>query len=139
VISPDHRAWLASLPLMWGGYLAGKSILAVHGSPWKPLTDYLYADNPGLGALASFDFDLIGFGQTHRPLLRNSRTPRLLNPGSIGQSRATPGKASLAIWETERDQIDMIEREYDPKPVLQMALEKGAGPWAGKHLNTDHV
>ncbi len=134
VIFSNHRAWLARLPLTWGGLLAGKSVLAVHGSPWRPVTDYLYADSPRLAGLGEFDFDLIAFGQTHRSLFHHSKRPWLLNPGSVGQSRNNSGQAASAVWDTERGTIEMIERSYDPTPVIELALENGAGDWIRTHL-----
>jgi putative phosphoesterase len=136
-ISSDHRAWLAKLPLTWAGLLAGKSILAVHGSPWRPLTDYLYPSSGRLAALREFDFDLIAFGQTHRSLSDHTKRPWLLNPGSIGQSRNNSGQAGLAVWDTDRNTIDLIERSYDPAPVIELALKNGAGTWITKHLQKD--
>lgn len=134
VIEPDHRAWLAELPFMWGGLIGGRSVLAVHGSPWRPITDYLYDDNPKLSALREFDMDLLAFGQTHRPLLAQQDRPWLVNPGSIGQSRQAPGKASLACWDTDLGTIQMVERDYDTRPIVALAQANGAGEWIAKHL-----
>src|SRR2546423_198138 len=136
VIASEHRAWLAQLPLTWAGLLDGKSMLAVHGSPWRPISDYLYADSTKLDELRAFDFDLIAFGQTHRSLLQEAHRPRLLNPGSIGQSRDYPGQASFALWDTVSGTIELLERGYDPLPVIELASRNGAGPWIRKHLDT---
>jgi putative phosphoesterase len=136
VISSDHRSWLGKLPLIWSGLMEGRSILAVHGSPWQPLSDYLYADSPKLADLSEFDFDLIAFGQTHRALLQAAKRPCLLNPGSIGQARDKQGHASFAVWDTDANRVELIERAYDPGPVIELALTHGAGTWIRKHLET---
>ena len=81
-ISAANRHWLGSLPLVWGSLLGGKSFLLAHGSPWRPLQDYLYADNVLLTALDSFSaFDIIAFGQTHRSYRRIDRMPYLVRSG----------------------------------------------------------
>jgi putative phosphoesterase len=134
VITLDHRAWLSKLPFVWGGLIGGRSVLAVHGSPWRPITDYLYSDSPKFPALREFDFDLLAFGQTHRPLLVQNERPWLVNPGSIGQSRQTPGKVSLACWDTGLGTIQIVERAYDTGPVVALARANGAGDWIAKHL-----
>ncbi|MFC1461805.1 metallophosphoesterase family protein, partial [Verrucomicrobiota bacterium] len=100
-IAPEHRQWLASLPLVWEGVLGGRSVLMTHGSPWHPLTDYLYADNPALNELKDFDFDVITFAQTHRALERTESRPFLLNPGSVGQSRDVRAQACAMILDTD--------------------------------------
>ncbi len=134
VIRPEHRDWLATLPLVWGGMLDGRSFLLAHGSPWRPIEDYLYADNPALEGLRAFDFDVVAFGQTHRPLWRSERRPYLLNPGSVGQSRHAPARVCMALLETETMNVTMLERPYDPAQVIEQAKQAGAGNWVEKHL-----
>jgi predicted phosphodiesterase len=144
IIDPDHRRWLAGLPLIWGGFLGGESsddrcsVLLCHGSPWQPLRDYIYADSPLLPQLEHFSFDLIAFGQTHRPIAIDHGSRTLLNPGSVGQSRhryAVACAASLDI--SSRPCISMIETAYDTGPVIRMAIQAGAGDWIRKHLVSD--
>lgn len=134
VITADHRAWLAQLPLTWGGMLGGRTILLAHGSPWRPLTDYLYADSPLLANLDAFDYDVIAFGQTHHALARLERKPYRLNPGSVGQSRDVQGRAGGLILDTETMAVERIERTYDVMPVIALATQHGAAAWVTKHL-----
>jgi putative phosphoesterase len=134
VVEPDHRRWLEKLPLTWGGEIGGLSWLLVHGSPWRPLDDYLYEDSPLVSRLKDFRYDLVAFGQTHRPLYRGSEPPILLNPGSVGQSRHHPGLACAAVIDTASLKVEMIERRYDYREVLAIARRNGAGEWIQKHL-----
>jgi predicted phosphodiesterase len=136
VITADHRAWLAQLPLTWGGALGGRSILIAHGSPWRPLADYLYIDSPLLAGLDAFDYDVIAFGQTHRALVRDERQPCLLNPGSVGQSRDMPGRACALALETDTMVVTRLERPYDSAPMITMARHQGAGDWITKHFSS---
>jgi len=134
VITPENRQWLAALPLSWGGVIGGRRFLLSHGSPWKPLQDYLYADNPLLNQLADFDYDVIAFGQTHRGLLRTDQRPHLLNPGSVGQSRDRTALACAVMLHTPTMTYEIIERAYDVHAVMALARQHGAGEWIGKHL-----
>ena len=138
VIDSEHRRWLAGLPLLWGGFLGGAdrcATLLCHGSPWRPLEDYLYADSSLLPQLEQFSFDLIAFGQTHRPMLIE-HGPRLwLNPGSVGQSRHRSAVACAAVVEISgHPSVSMIEAPYDAETVVRTAVQGGAGPWIRKHL-----
>ncbi|HLK20855.1 MAG TPA: metallophosphoesterase family protein [Bryobacteraceae bacterium] len=138
VIASDHRKWLAQLPLQWAGFLDGQaqySTLLCHGSPWNPLEDYLYADSPMLPELARFTYDLIAFGQTHRPLLLTQSSRSRLNPGSVGQSRHRPSVACAAVIDDSCDpKITLIEVPYDSAVVSRLAVKAGAGEWIHKHL-----
>ncbi|GAB5559121.1 MAG: metallophosphoesterase family protein [Synoicihabitans sp.] len=135
-LETDHRNWLGKQPLVWGGILADKQVLLSHGSPWKPLDDYLYSDNPKLEGLRHFDFDIIAFGQTHRHLLHKFEKQLLLNPGSVGQSRdeKTRGCASAAIVDLKDLSARQIVEPYDTTPVVARAKEQGAHDWIEKFM-----
>lgn len=133
VIAPSHRRWLDSLPLVWGGMIGGRSLLLAHGSPFSPLSDYLYEDKLRGSRLERFDFDLIAFGQTHRPLVIEG-PPILLNPGAVGQSRHQPAVACAARLESNSMTIEQIAVPYDPGPVIELARSYGAEGWIAKHL-----
>lgn len=133
IIRPDNRNWLSTLPITWGGFIDKVSFLLVHGSPWNPFTDYLYADNPILANLDSFNYDVIAFGQTHRALIQNDKKPFLINPGSIGQSRDKKGLACAIQIETETMSITKIERPFlipealaifEKEVITSLTLEK---------------
>jgi putative phosphoesterase len=133
-ISADNREWLSHLPLLWGGFLGERLVLSVHGSPWRPLEDYLYLNNPMFKQLDIFDYDIIAFGQTHRCIQRIGQKPYLLNPGSIGQPRDHKGVSSLLVLETESMKVEKIERAFDVNRVIDLAIQNGAGEWIGRHL-----
>lgn len=134
-IQPSHRDWLAALPWVWGGALGGRSFLLAHGSPWRPLADYLYADHPRLPELAGFDCDVIAVGQTHRVLVRRQSRPALLNPGSVGQPRDRTAQACVLLLDTETLEVEEVARPFDPAPVIQKALDNGwKEEWVLQHL-----
>lgn len=134
VIEPGHRKWLEAQPLIWGGVIDSRVWVLCHGTPWHPLDGYLYEDSPELERLGEFDCDVLAFGQTHRPLLRESGRPLLLNPGSVGQSRQASGVACAAIVDTTTLSCELIQRPYDTSVVVKRASAAGAGEWITKHL-----
>ena len=134
LLDDDHRRWLATLPWCWGGEIGGFACLFTHGSPWRPLEDYLYEERLEPGPFADFDYDLIAFGQTHRPLLYTDRQPYLVNPGSIGQSRHAPALACAVLVDSSKRSFTPIERPYDPTHVISLARRHGAAGWIEKHL-----
>lgn len=136
-LAEDHAHWLSQLPLTWQGVVDDCSMLLVHGSPWNPLEDYLYADHPRLAELdANADFRLIALGQTHRFLERRFAGRLRANPGSVGQSRdaQTRGCACAAIVDTHTLELTRVIRPYDTEEVCRRAMDRGAGEWIGKHL-----
>lgn len=133
-MSGDNRRWLEALPMVWGGEVGGLRLLLSHGSPWRPMDDYMYADSPLLADLARFDADVVVFGQTHRALLATARRPWLANPGSIGQPRDLWCSASFAWLDTDSRSIELVRRPFDPVPLMKRAIEAGAGSWIQKYL-----
>ena len=134
VVTADNRAWLASLPLVWGDEIGGRAMLLAHGSPWRPLTDYLYPDSPALAGLSAFGFAVVALGQTHRTLVRQEGAVCVLNPGSVGQSRDTPAHACMVILDTQTLVAERVSRPYNPAATIARARVAGAGPWITKHL-----
>jgi predicted phosphodiesterase len=134
VIDPDHRRWLASLPLIWAGISDLCSLFCAHGSPWHPLDDYLYADSPLLPRLNDFGFDLMAFGQTHHVLQKVDSKPFWLNPGSVGQPRDMVGYASASLIETRPLTIEIARRPFDVNKIIGLAVQHGAQDWIRKYL-----
>jgi len=118
VIRPDNKAWLAALPITWAGLIDKLSFFLVHGSPWRPFTDYLYADNPRLAELDAFEYDIIAFGQTHRAYVRDTQKPFLINPGSVGQSRDRKDTVSALSMDTVSLKVTIIEKKITSSPQI---------------------
>jgi putative phosphoesterase len=134
VIHPAHREYLEALPWCWGGTLDGMSFLLAHGSPWRPLEDYLTSGSSLLMTLDRFDYDVIVVGQTHRVMQNTDQRPWLLNPGSVGQSRDLRAQACALVLDTATMQVAKIQKNYDADPVVELARRNGAGSWITKHL-----
>ena len=97
VITPENRAWLESVPLTKDFRLGGRSIFAAHGSPWEPVTDYVYPDDPRIEELWDLDRDLVVLGHTHRAMVWERDGRLIVNPGSVGQPRDHRDQSAYAI------------------------------------------
>lgn len=134
-LTPRHRAWLEGLPLTQGVELGGRSFLLVHGSPWRPIDEYLYPDSEKLNALDDFGYDAICWGHTHREVIRQTAGGRwLLNPGSVGQSRTQRGKALALVLETESMAATQLVLPYPSERVVAVTEKLGAGDWVRRSL-----
>jgi putative phosphoesterase len=136
VITPENRKWLANLPQIRTLILDNRSFLLCHGSPWDPLNEYLYPNNPSINQLQYLIFDVIAFGHTHREYLSKVQDKILINPGSVGQSRdpATKSCACAAILDTITWELTHIRQKYDPKRVISLGMMYGADERINKYL-----
>lgn len=137
VIDPDHRKWLAELPVTWSGEVfSGLNALLFHGSPSDPLREYLFDNSETMQELRQFDYDALFFGHSHRFILHAEGRPLILNPGSVGQSREaeTKAKASLALLDTETMLAERRLYPFDAQRVIDIARQNDAGDWVYKHL-----
>ena len=65
----------------------GRRIVAVHGSPAKPLTEYVFpwvADEVFEGFLRETKADILILGHTHIPFVKKLDGRLVVNPGSVG-------------------------------------------------------
>ncbi|MDA8130438.1 MAG: metallophosphoesterase family protein [Elusimicrobia bacterium] len=106
----------------------------VHGSPRKPLTEYLLSELQFTDNLGGWTVSPCFIGHSHMPLyFRNSRDtglpaadfmrsmdrivlppgPVIFNPGSVGQPRDGDPRASCGIYDTERKIFDHFKVFYD--------------------------
>lgn len=87
--TPENKAFLRTLLHELRFEADGKRVLLVHGSPRK-MNEYLFEDR----ALSSFqriaassNADIIVFGHTHKPYLKDVDGVRFLNAGSVGKPK----------------------------------------------------
>jgi putative phosphoesterase len=138
VISEENLQYLQKLPLLWSGVLDGCKFLIAHGSPWNPIADYMYEDSEKISQLTSFDVDFVIIGQTHRPWIDDATRPIVINAGSVGQSRHKVGVATAILIDSKSKSVDILERDYDTKPMIERCVMRGASNWVNKHLVHPH-
>jgi putative phosphoesterase len=136
VITTNNRKWLSNLPLIRTMLIDNYSFLLCHGSPWDPLNEYLYPNNPALNLLKYFNFDVIAFGHTHREFLSRVDEKIIINPGSVGQSRNpnTKSCACASILDTTKLKLKQIHQKFDPTLVVNLAMMHGADERIKKYL-----
>ena len=139
-LDDDHRAYLASLPLV---AQVGDATL-VHASPDRPDEwEYLLTAQDGFDAFSAFTTRLCFVGHSHLAgawslgssgpehragavdiqLERGRRY--LVNVGSVGQPRDRDPRASYAIWDVERGTIATRRVVYDIARARDKILRGG--------------
>ena len=122
VITADNRAWLDSLPESLEIELGGLAIAVFHGSPWAPLTEYVYPDHRDFGRFAQLGVDVVVLGHTHRQLVHEVGGVTIVNPGSCGLPRDNPTGAPYAL-------LDTATREVTLGRVTSADLERAPSPF----------
>jgi diadenosine tetraphosphatase ApaH/serine/threonine PP2A family protein phosphatase len=139
-LDDDHRAYLASLPLVTQ---VGDATL-VHASPDRPDDwEYLLTAQDGFDAFSAFATRLCFVGHSHLAgawslgssgpehragaveleLERGRRY--LVNVGSVGQPRDRDPRASYAIWDAERGTVSIRRVVYDVAGAREKILRGG--------------
>lgn len=129
LLSADVRAYLESLPTT----LRSGRVLMTHGSLDSP-EEYVRRESRALELLARLPgeapgSDTLVLGHTHQPWLLDAATgtvparraaapataPRLLNPGSVGQSRQLERRprARCAILDDTTGGVEFLKVDYD--------------------------
>jgi len=119
-VTPANKAFLRTLLPELRIEAAGTRLLLVHGSPRK-MNEYLFEDRP----LSSFqriadasNADLIVFGHTHRPYMKQVGDVWFVNAGSVGKPKDGDWRACYAILEPRApDPVTFVRVEYDVAAV----------------------
>jgi putative phosphoesterase len=100
-VTPDNKAFLRTLLPELRFTVDNKRVLLVHGSPRK-INEYLFEDRP-LSSFqrlaASSNADIIVFGHTHKPYVKEVDGVMFLNAGSVGKPKDGDWRACYAILE----------------------------------------
>jgi putative phosphoesterase len=124
VITPENLAWIDSLPESLELAFDEATFSVFHGSPWSPLTEYVYPDHQHFDRFADLKADFVILGHTHWPLLRQAGDVIIVNAGSCGLPRDEPTGAPFGIIDTRTRQVTLARAEYDesavePSPFLE--------------------
>jgi putative phosphoesterase len=111
-VTADNKAFLRTLVKDIRIEIDGKRVLLVHGSPRK-MNEYLFEDRP----LASFqrlaassNADIIVFGHTHKPYVKEVDGVMFLNVGSVGKPKDGDWRACYAVLEIDHDPTVVFQR-----------------------------
>lgn len=95
-IDPALMSWLAGQPSRRTLQRQGRELLLVHSTPWEPGGEYVCGHDVAFARFGETSADVVLYGHTHLPLVRRVRNTLVVNPGSVGESRATDGGPGLS-------------------------------------------
>jgi putative phosphoesterase len=93
------KEFMRALPFDLRFELAGKRVRLVHGSPRK-VNEYLFEDKPLKTferIAAGADCDVLVFGHTHKPWVREHGGVLFVNCGSVGKPKDGDARAGFAV------------------------------------------
>ncbi|MHA2059393.1 MAG: metallophosphoesterase family protein [Candidatus Ranarchaeia archaeon] len=140
-LSVDSKSWLANLPSKNEVHVGHIRVGIVHGSPKKPLYEYVTPETP-ISQLESYrqemDVDILILGHTHIPFIQKLPGGILLNPGSVGQPRDGDPRASYIILEIDGEEVKaQIQRvKYPIETAVSNIRKAGLPRFLGERLFT---
>jgi len=126
-LSPEQLDFLKDLPETKSVQLDTISILMSHGSPWSN-DFYIYPDceKDIIVKCDSEVHDFVLIGHSHYAFAIKNENSMLINPGSVGQSRQTGGKASWCIINTLNGCFQLLSTDYNVAQLINEVAEKDA-------------
>ncbi|NND70795.1 MAG: metallophosphoesterase family protein [Rhodothermales bacterium] len=139
-LSEDQLHYLAGLPLL----IEENDCCFVHASPQHPAS-WLRIESMvvAMDQFKYFESPVCFIGHTHIPavmsdqlgVLRVRKGHRfLINVGSVGQPRDQNPRLSLAFYETEAMNLDMVRLPYDTEKTIQSITNAGLPRRLGQRL-----
>jgi putative phosphoesterase len=127
----DQRSkdWMRELPFDLRFDVGSTAVHLVHGSPRK-VNEYLFEDKPSslYERLAAAEAaDVLVFGHTHKPWVREYGGVLFVNCGSVGKPKDGDPRGALAILDTESGRLEVaIERvAYDVEAAADEVRRSG--------------
>jgi putative phosphoesterase len=139
VTTPENKAYLRTLLPEIRFEAEGKRFRLVHGSP-RRMNEYLFADrDPGsLARIAQrADADVLVFGHTHKPWVREIENVLFINDGSVGKPKDGDPRAAWALLTVETDELVQVEIRRVPYDIASMAAAIRAAEDLPDHFATD--
>ncbi len=147
-LSPANLEWLRKLP----DNMQFPHFLAAHGSP----TDrdcYLFTWEdvlPHLPYVTEQNYRLCFFGHTHSPgifsadgmysvdddskfQLGEGKT-FFINPGSVGQPRDGDSRAAFGLFDSEKNEYELVRTQYDVTAAADRIRQAGLPPFLAERL-----
>lgn len=131
------KAFMGELPFDLRFLMGRQRVRLVHGSPRK-VNEYLFEDKPNSlyeRLAASAECDVLVFGHTHKPWIREHGGVLFVNCGSVGKPKDGDPRTAFAVLELAGDRVvASIERvPYDAAAVAREVEAVGLpGEFAAK-------
>lgn len=114
-VTSENKTYLRSLANEIRLDADGRRILLVHGSPRK-MNEYLFEDRPISSfqrLAAASNADVIAFGHTHKPYVKEVDGVTFVNAGSVGKPKDGDWRACYALIDDGKATFRRVE--YDVK------------------------
>jgi predicted phosphodiesterase len=124
-LTQEQLNFLSDLPETKTVIFGQTSLLMCHGSPWSN-DYYVYPDcnKEIVEKCDSSEHDFVLIGHSHYAFAIRNENSILINPGSVGQSRQTGGKASWCIINTDNSCFQFLSTDYNTKDLVKEISEK---------------
>jgi putative phosphoesterase len=137
--TPENKAYLRTLLPEIRFEAEGKRFRLVHGSP-RRMNEYLFEDRDprSLARIAKgAEADVLVFGHTHKPWVREIEGVLMVNDGSVGKPKDGDPRAAWALLTVEPRQPVQFEVRRVPYDVAAMAAAIRAAEGLPDHFATD--
>lgn len=123
------KDFMRELPFDLRFVLAGRRVRLVHGSPRK-VNEYLFEDKPAKTferIAAGAECDVLVFGHTHKPWVREYGGVLFVNCGSVGKPKDGDARAGFAVLSADGDglEVEIVRVEYAADPVADQMRSVG--------------
>ncbi len=127
-VAPENKEYLRSLLPSIRFKEAGKEFLLVHGSPRK-INEYVYENRPlaNLERIASSaSADVLVFGHTHLPYVKEVAGVLLVNDGSVGKPKDGDARAGYVILDVgDEVKVGFRRMAYDVAAAAEAVRASG--------------
>jgi putative phosphoesterase len=139
VTTEEHKAYLRTLLPEIRFEAEGKRFRLVHGSP-RRMNEYLFADRDprSLARIAqSVEADVLVFGHTHKPWVREIEDVLFINDGSVGKPKDGDPRAAWALLTVDDGTPVQVAIRRVPYDVASMAAAIRAAVGLPDHFARD--
>jgi putative phosphoesterase len=116
----------------------GKRVKLFHATPHKNNL-YWYEDRPGkffLEMAEKADADVLVYGHTHKPYMKNFDGKTFINAGSVGKPKDKDPRACIAVIDITSGTVavDFVRVKYDVEKVAAAIVASGLPPYFAERL-----
>lgn len=111
LLSDDQKEYLKNLPIIELFEWDDRHFRMAHATPQGDLFEYLTPDQ-WEEHIAGLDSDYLLLGHTHVQGMRAFGNLMVVNPGSVGLARDTPGQACYAVYEQRRFALKRVSYDF---------------------------